>query len=326
MNRSAKYFGVVMVSLALIATPLLAGCGRNDSTTTPGAGQTTAVTSTTSAAPAAGASLSGDEMQQIVGESTQALQNAGSYKFDIAMHTVMATTGGDQPGSMDMVMEMNGVSDVTDKESYASLNISIDSDLMPSESGTQNVSTELYVLTDYVYMKTNLMSMDDQWLKVPLSEEAEKAFDLNMVDRQVAALESLQDVEFLRFEDFDGSECYVFHVVPDMGAIMSWIGQEIPADVDMADLDRVSEMFKELSYTLWIARDTGLLKNIDSVIRVEIDAGEFASGGNADFDTLTADMNLTMALHDYNGPVDITLPPEAANAFELPGAGAAPGT
>jgi len=38
----------------------------------------------------------------------------------------------------------------------------------------------------------------------------------------------------------------------------------------------------------------------------------------ADFDKMVMDMNIAMRSYDYNQPVSIVLPPEAADAPEMP--------
>jgi hypothetical protein len=107
-------------------------------------------------------------------------------------------------------------------------------------------------------------------------------------------------------------------MTPDMQKILSWVSADLPAQLKTDNLEQISKMFKNLSYTLWIARDSGLIKNMDVSLLLEMSPDQFASAKTTDFQNLTMSVTMTMKMFDYNKPISIVLPPEAKNAMEIP--------
>ena len=91
----------------------------------------------------------------------------------------------------------------------------------------------------------------------------------------------------------------------------------MPAELPLENLDTVAKMFDELTYTIWVTRDTGLLKKMDAKMVMKMNASDFGDE-DTDFEKMTMDMTLTMRIYDHNVPVTITLPPEAEDAMEMP--------
>jgi hypothetical protein len=78
----------------------------------------------------------------------------------------------------------------------------------------------------------------------------------------------------------------------------------------------VEDMFKSLSYTVWIAKDTKQLKKLKMFIDMEMTA-EQAGALASDFDTMDMEITVDMSLKDYDKPVSIDLPDEAEDAVEI---------
>jgi len=165
----------------------------------------------------------------------------------------------------------------------------------------------------------NIPEMGEHWMKMSLSEELKEEFDLNMVDQQLMPLESPVEIELTGYEIFDGSECYVLNIVPDMPSLIQWLGQHkmVNMEVDWESMEAIADAFKELSYVCWIAKDSKLMKRLKADMLMEI-TGEQTGFPDSDFDKMTMDMSTDMAMFDYNEPVSIVLPDEAKNAMEMP--------
>lgn len=265
------------------------------------------------------AETSQPEPQQILADATLALKNIDSYKVKMDMETTMKMSGGPKEGTMDMIMSMEGVVDQANMEMQMTMNMSMDMDAGDVEESLQDISMEMYLLADSIYMKMDIPEMGEQWIKMPLSEEMMEMYNLNMVDQQLELLESAGEMTILRDENFDGSECYVIHLVPDMQKMMDWLNRQEMAETELAweDRDRLSDIFQELSYTCWIAKDTKYMKKMTASMLMEMSADDFGETGG-DFGTMTMDMDMDMIMYDYNKPVSIVLPDEAENAMEMP--------
>jgi hypothetical protein len=266
-----------------------------------------------------GSELSQSELQSILMDSMLAVQEAETYRFIMDTDMTAEVSGGDDEGKMDMTMTATGVASPKNGEMKMTMDISMDMEGTPMEEGMQNMSMEMYTLEDSLYMKMNIPEMGEQWMKMPISEELKEEFDLNMVDQQLMPLESPVEIEHTGYEIFDGSECYVLNVVPDMASLIQWLGEQEMGDmeVDWESMEAIADAFKELSYVCWIAKDSNLMKRMKADMLMEI-SGEQPSLTGSDVDKMTIDMSMDMAMFDYNEPVSIVLPDEAKNAMEMP--------
>ncbi len=266
-----------------------------------------------------GTELSQSELQNILMDSMSAIRDAETYKLIMDTTMTAEVIGGSDEGKMGMTMTTSGVTSLATGEMKMTMDMSMEMEGVAGGEGMQNASMEMYMLEDSMYMKMDIPEMGEQWMKMPLTEELKEEFDLNMVDQQLTPLESPGQIELTGYETFDGSECYVFNIVPDMPSIMQWLSQQQMGnmEVDWESMEAIADAFKELSYVCWIAKDTGLMKRLKADILMEI-TGEQSGLTGSDFDKMTMDMSVDMAMFDYNEPVSIVLPDEAKNAMEMP--------
>ncbi len=300
------------------------GCGQKETapaTATPAvtaAAPVTTATQPVTSKTAIAAPPGQPELQQALAGSVAAMKKASAYRYVMNMNLKIDITGGTGAGKTEVKSIIGGDINQTTREMAVVTDMAINVNLKNSSPAAQNLSMQMYVLADKLYVNMELPPVGKQWLKIPLTEELRSAYNLNTVDQQLAPLESIKDLTFLRYETLDGSDCYVMTVTPDMQKILAWVGKDLPAELKADDLNQMAKMFKSLSYTLWIARDSGLIRNLDVAMRLEMSPDQFKSGATADFQNLALDVALTMKIFDHNKPVSIVLPPEARNALEIP--------
>ena len=187
---------------------------------------------------------------------------------------------------------------------------------------SQDMTMEMYMLDDDMYMKMDVPGMGEEWMKMPATDASMAEFNLDMVGDQLALLESYGEIEYLRDENIDGSECYVLQMFPDLAAIMDWVGDQGLADLglDWDDLDNIDDMFDEISYIIWIDKDTKYIKKMTVSMLMKMSGEDFDDLGGA-FGEVTMEVSMDLEMYDHNEPVNIVLPEEAENAMDMGGFG-----
>jgi hypothetical protein len=214
-------------------------------------------------------------------------------------------------------MTNTGAYNLADRALRMDMSMSMDSDEADFQS-IEDVNIEIYILADWVYMKMDIPGMGEQWVKMAMDEEIEQSYNLNMVDEQLALLDSVVEMQLVREEPLDGTDCYLLSIVPDAAALFNWVQkQDASLEMDPDQVQKVADSFKEVSYLVWIARDTSLLRQMTMSLTMEVDQ-DLLSGQRIGSDTMTMSIDMTMKVHNYNEPVSVTLPDEAENAIEIP--------
>jgi hypothetical protein len=261
-----------------------------------------------------------EELAQIVADSNQAIYEVESYKMKMNMDASMEISGGDEEGTMNMNMTADSVVDQKNMEMQMVMAMKMDMDMDELGDGPMDMDMdmEMCVVDDYVYMKADLFGTGEEWIKMPATDDVMSMYDLNMVEQQLAPLESLVEATFLRYETYDGSECYVIELVPDMGAMMDWLNDQDMTGVEFGldDLDKLNDMFQNLSYTCWIDKETKYMKKVTAHIVMKMSADDFDETDYG-MGTLIMDMTMNMEMSNYNEPVTIILPEEAQEATEF---------
>jgi hypothetical protein len=261
-----------------------------------------------------GGDLTQPELEQVMADSMAAYRDAASYGFTYDMDMNLEMVGGSSPGTMEMTMRGEGEADIDANTMLMNMDVSLKSDV-PDMEGSQEMSADIYLLTDWMYMKMKVTGLGEQWVKTPVTEDVKEAYNLNIVDQQLMPLESMGEIKFIKYQSVDGSQCYVLDIIPDIDAVKAWLdAQELTSGQDWDML--IEDMFNELSYTVWIDTDTNLLKKMSMVMDMDLTA-EQVGADETDFDTMSMHMELQMTLGDYNEPVTIDLPDEALDAEEM---------
>ena len=256
------------------------------------------------------------QYQQVLNDSLLAMKNSVTYKFALNIAIAMDVKGGSTAGKLNIGSTMNGTVKQNTNEMQMDMNMSLNSNQADIAPSAQNVSLQMYVMGDTLYLGMDVPTSGRQWFKAAYSEDIASLYDLNEVTQQLAPLAAnVTNLKYVKSETFDGSECYVLTMTPNKAQIIPWLSQDLPANVKA---DQATKIFKQLSYTVWIAKDSGQLKNLAGTMQLQINAGQFSGSDSVDLSSLTMNLTLTMKLYDYNIPASITLPPGTNSAQELP--------
>ncbi len=298
MLKARRNWRALMLVVLVISSVVIAGCTAGE---LPGG-------LTDGSAPS--------QYQQVLNNSLLALKNSVDFKFVLNIAIAMDVKGGSAAGILNVGSTMNGTIKQNTNEMQMDMNMSLNSDQQGIAPSTQNVSLHMYVIADTLYMGMDGPASGGQWFKTAYSEDIASLYNLDEVTQQLAPLAAnVTNLKYVKSENFDGSECYVLTMTPNMAEIIPWLSQDLPANVKA---DQIAKIFKQLSYTVWIAKDSSQLKNLEGTMQLQINANQFSGSDSVDLSSVTMNLTLTMKLYDYNVPASITLPPGANSALELP--------
>jgi hypothetical protein len=311
-----------LLIVAILSLPALTACdsGTAAPTATPEPAPTTPTPTpapapepgpTPTETPAAGLT----EMEQLLADSLLALQNVKSYKAEIDMDVTTDITGGENPVRISVTMTAESVFDLAAND----LHMSMEMDGGDAAQAMQNVTMDIYMVGGWMYLKMDIPMLGEQWVKMPVSEQLKESYDLNMVDKHFALLQSPAEIELTGMETVDGVNCYALKITPDMPTLLKWAQQQSAGNTatDWEKADQVADSIQDLAFVVWIAEDSQLVRKMDIDMTMET-TGEQVSPESPAFDKMITDIEMTMRLYDYNEPVSIVLPAAAQNAREMP--------
>lgn len=259
-----------------------------------------------------------EELKDILSESSVAASNAESLTFEMNLAMDIEMKGGPDAGTGRVEMNMDGAFDEPGEEMKTVMDMSLDA---PGDEEDMDISFEIYMSGGYLYIKANIPDMPAGWIKVPaesgmMDSAGMDALDSRaMMEELLPMLDSAADLEFLRYENFDGGECYVIGFVLDWETLFETMNQMQPGTefgFDQGDfLSSMEDVFDELSFNTWIDTGSKQMKKLEFILSSEIDAEDF---GEPSGESVKLDITMIMTMSDYNEPVEITVPPEAENA------------
>jgi outer membrane lipoprotein-sorting protein len=251
-----------------------------------------------------------DEIDRIVTGVTMAQYD--TVKLDMDMSMTMEVVGGSEPGEMTMVGDGTGVMDMVNEEMQMIMNMTMD---IP-ELGEQEMGTEVYLVGEWMYTKVDVPVVGEQWIKMKATEGMWE--QQSQIEQQIEFLKTAVEINYLGSEAVNGTDCYVFEVLPSVEALGELLSQQASG---MGGMDfgqpNLADLFKEMSVREWIAKDSYRVMKTEVGMVMEIRPAD-VDAAEDDFEKMTIDMNMGMRLYDYNQPVSITLPPEALDAQEMP--------
>lgn len=305
---------MVKIKKALMLSPVLAalllvfitGCPAPE-TTTPTVATTTPPATTQTSSP-----FTPEELQQIVTDSKLATVNAVTYKLDLDATTVISIDDSAQTSGMTMKAQITF--DIPQKQML------MDAEITSSEadSGTQTQAVEIYVLADYVYMKASAPDFGEQWIKMPVTQEILDSFNISMMQEEMDVMELPAAIEFVEYATIRGIDCYVLKIAPSEDYLREYAQSQMSGgfEIDWDKAGDVADVYKQLSYLVWIAKDTKYIHRME-ITGVQEFTSDFARSDAIDFDKATTETSGILEIYDYNSPVAIDLPAEAEDAIEI---------
>ena len=290
---SKKRVMASMAILLVLATALL-GCGAANTTTAP------ATTTSSSITP-----------EEIVANAVSAFQSVNTITMSVNMNVGMAIVGGKQPMTIQVSGDANGSVDLDETQMRMTMDLNVDLPVV----GKQQTSTEMYVVDNWAYMKISVPEMADQWLKTQLTPTIWE--QQNQVDKQIEMLKNAVKVTSLGEETVNGVDCYVLSIEPDAEALSAFVKSQIPQGLGTDSLQNIdlAQFFNSITMKEWIGKGNYLPAKMDMTMSLDL-SPESVGAQQSDFANMTMDMQVQGTYTDYNQPVTVVLPPEAANAKE----------
>ncbi|NQT31602.1 MAG: hypothetical protein HQ588_04635 [Deltaproteobacteria bacterium] len=251
-----------------------------------------------------------DEIDRIIENVLNA--QFDSVRMDMDMTATVEVIGGPEPGEITMFGDGTGVMDITNQEMRMTMNMTVD---IP-ELGVQTMVSKVYLVGDWMYTGVEIAEFGEQWFKteaMPGMWEQQ-----SQLDQQIAFLKTAVEVKSLPDQAVDGTDCYVFEIVPSVEALGELLSQQSSAmgNMDFSQMN-LADLFQEMKVKEWIARDNYQVLKTEVYMLMQMLPEDVGATG-ADFDKMLMGMNMTTKLYDYNQPVSINLPEAALNASEMP--------
>ncbi len=257
------------------------------------------------------------------------------YNIDMTVTTEMLMgneTNATEPMVKVMVMVVNGsgVVDNINKSMWEAMstcmnmseiteaNTSVDTNGNSSENTSSDMpgtiwESEMYIINNTMYMKTDVSSMLPPWLKSEMTDDDWESEDL--LGPQMELL-NCSTVTLLDDEEVKGVDCYVLKIAPDIEKYRELImnqsiieqaetGAEMMQDIP----DVLNESISNITMTEWIAKDKKFVMKAEAAI-------DMTMSPDTEEEAKVA-MDYTMTFYDYNVPVSIVLPPEAEDAMDI---------
>ncbi len=288
-----RYIALIALSILLIAA---LACG-----TTEGPAETSTP-------------VSGVTAEQIRDQAITADAELDTYQFEVEQTwDVSVVAEGETTDSL-MAVNADGAMDRPSETMYTDMYMTLET-LEISGAEHMEMSTEMYIVEDWIYMGIEVPPEPATWTKSPLTEEVWEEQDI--ASQQLDLLLDV-NVELVGTEAVDGTECYVLELMPDMDelwALLQLAGMQegFPPGLDLA------EMVTDLSVMQWIATDTYFTQKatVNFIMVFTPESWGLTPEPEGEFDA-TADVATTIIMYHINEPVTIELPPEAAEAEEEP--------
>ncbi len=297
---------LIFLTLLFLVIPGCASLTSTASTTTP-------APASTSAAPSTPSPFTEEQLQQLVIQAENATLETTSYKMDMGVTMDMSLNNKEQTALT--TMKSSSQVDVTGKQ----LKTSISMVAVPSSGDNQTLNFVVYMLPDNLYFDVTTPQLGEQWMKTAVTPEILDKFDINVMQDEMKALEKPQSIEFVKYDTVGNTDCIVLKITPNQDYLEEYAKEQMANGNFQIDWDKVkniSDIYKEMSFQVWIARDTNYIMQIttDGIMQFTSD---FATMSNGNFKSLDVNVTGTLILYDYNIAVVIVLPDAAKNASPI---------
>jgi hypothetical protein len=258
----------------------------------------------------------GIDAGDLVDAMVEAQGNIQTARFDMDMVYNMSFQN-EESFEMSMPTTMTGVVDERNQEMKIVMSMTLA--LPEEEGGTMETRTEMYIVDGILYVNAVVPDEPEMWLKYEVPEDYWE--EMSEITQAVELVESAH-IDLLGSEVVDGTDCYVLKVVPDIEKLWEVMMQRPGMDEllteEMAGMFDLGEIVESFSVKEWVAKDTFFpMKDESRITMVMNPDNTNLSPDEGDFE-MTMELRTSTRFRDYNQPVTIELPPEAAEAVELP--------
>jgi hypothetical protein len=257
--------------------------------------------------------------QEIADRAIQAQDDIRTYEFEMDMTIDMAGEAEGEAFEATIGMDYSGALDTDNKEMRLMATATA---VLPGEDETET-ALEAYLIDGTGYSRQTSPGTESVWEKEELSgtdwdETWEGIIEMMSLAKPQLELLEEAEAEVIGSETVEGVDCYVLRLTPDMDRLWDTLMQQATlgfgGNLGLPDFSQ--EIFDESSYNLsveqWVAKDTYFLMKVEIDMSIALDAETMGvEEGEMSFDTA-----MTMLAYNYNQPVSIELPAEAAEAIE----------
>lgn len=301
-----KHTKVMLLLAAMVVTVPLAALGCSAASSQPATASSATTISTAALTP-----------QEIAANAVNAYSQVQTVQMGMDMTMSTEIAGGSQPGKVDTTVNGSGSLDIPSQQANIGMNVSANITGMgtTAATGTQQASTQVIILNNWIYTKVDVPTKGAQWYKTPLTQQLWD--QQNQLSLQLDLLKTAVQVTSLPDETVNGVDCYVLSVQPNISALASLISSEISQSSASSQIPNIdfSKMIKNVSATEWVSKTDYLPAKTDIQITMDIQASDIGVPTTT-FGEMTTNMSSQVTYTNYNKPVSITLPPDAANATE----------
>jgi hypothetical protein len=244
------------------------------------------------------------ELEQLAVDSLAVTQQAVTIKVNLDT-TNKVTTGGDSNAN---VTGIKAKATLNEKQNQMEMNATLTTN--NAGAGDQTAAITIYVLADFAYIKANVPPLGEQWVKTPVTAGILNNFGAGMAQEDLDILETYKSIEYVDSAELNGTACYIIRVVPDNAFLLKYAKEQAGrnTDINWDKIQDASKLYRSAFFTFWIAKDSRYVQKLE--INTILDLPDKAK--------TTTDIHGTVEFYDYNVPVTITLPDQAANALEVP--------
>jgi hypothetical protein len=261
-------------------------------------------------------------VEEIINSVTGAQGDVRTFQLDMDMTVDMAGVVEGEAFTTTMVVSSAGATDIPKSQLMMDMDMNMEMGEMalPGED-TLEVSVVMYLIDNTMYMMTEIPEIGPMWIKYGIEVPGEIWGQIDQAQYQIELLEDAAQVEVVGSETVSGVDCYVLQLTPDMEQLWQLMTQQIEGAGGLGEvalgIDPVlmQDMFRSFSVKQWVAKDTYFL--VRAVVNMTLELSAEAMGIPEEESAVTMDMSLDLLVYDYNQPVSIVLPPEAATAMDI---------
>jgi hypothetical protein len=200
--------------------------------------------------------------------------------------------------------------DYTDKQ----MKMAVTGIMSIARLGDQVFSLQRYVLSGWEYTLYDFGDTGAQWMKSPETDAGWSSQD--QFAQEIQFLKTAINTSSSDSETVNGVDCYVLVIGPDLSVLNEWLKSQQAADSSDIDWSQVDlSLYKDLSLKIWVAKDNfrPVHEEISMTFAVPLDSITPPTATGAPSITAKA----TIKYYDYDVPLTIQLPPEAASAVDI---------